>query len=608
MIRPFSASLRCRLVLPCLLFFTAFQASALDVEIEGVEDSKLEDNIRLHLNSLDVNPEVLGDPFWQDQISKTVSTAVEPFGYYNSEAVVELKDDDVILHVTLNTPLKVVNIFAEVFGDARSDEDFSKRFNSFALKKGDVLNQPIYENFKSSTFNYALSRGYFDFNWRAPRLALVREDREANILMIADSGQRYQFGDIKIVGDDKALEIIKRLQPFEKGEYYTSAKLTEFNRRLNQSSYFSRVIARPVVTEAQGKEVPVEITLVHKPRDAFNVGLGAATDTGARMRLKWERPWVNSRGHSVSSEVFLSQPEQSFTVDYRIPQGDITNDYISIEGGYQFIDYSNTNTEAETLTVAGHRYWQESDSPWQFDASLTYLRENYTQGADPAQTTQLVMPGYGVRYLNRDDSLNITKGTYFSAFYQIGRDGYGSDIDFQKAVVEAGIVRTYNRHWLMLRAEAGAIETNNFSKVPASLRFFAGGDQSVRGFAFRDISPKDDVLDPETGEINNVSIGGKYLATGSIEYAYEVVPNWRAAVFFDAGTAANTFSVSNNCDDATGSSSDDEIGDCSPGLAYGVGTGFHWKSPIGPVRVYVARGMSDYENTWRLHFILGPEL
>ena len=84
-----------------------------------------------------------------------------------------------------------------------------------------------------------------------------------------------------------------------------------------------------------------------------------------------------------------------------------------------------------------------------------------------------------------------------------------------------------------------------------------------------------------------MSVGGRYLVTASVEYAYRVAENWRAAVFTDAGTATNDF---------------DE------GLAYGFGVGFHWLSPIGPVRVYGARGLSEYENSWRLHFILGPEL
>ena len=602
MIHRFTVNAWQRFVLSCALVLPAFCTFAIDVDIEGVEDGKLEDNIRLHLNSLDISKDVLSDPFWQDELGATVSSAVEPFGYYNSTTTVEVSGDDVILHVNLDTPLTVTNVTREIIGTGREDKDFRDRFNAFSLKKGDVLNQPVYENFKSSMFNYALSHGYFDFNWQATRLDLVREERAANILLIAQSGPRYKFGEVKLIGDQKSEAILNRLKPFESGEYYSSAKLTEFNRRLNQSGYFSRVIARPVVSEAVDLTVPVEITLVHKPRDTFNVGLGAATDTGARLRLKWERPWINTRGHSVTSELFLSSPEQSFTVDYRIPMQDITNDYLSIEGGYQFIDYSNTNTEAETLTVAAHRYWQEANSPWQQDGSLTYLRENYTQGTSVEQTTQLVMPGYAIRYLDRNDPLNITRGTYLQAFFQFGRDNAGSDINITKTVLEGGMIRTLNKHWLMLRAEGGAIETNDFYRVPASLRFFAGGDQSIRGFAYRDISPKknvyidpetgeevvDVIIDPETGEeLTDVSVGGRYLVTASVEYAYRVAENWRAAVFTDAGTATNDF---------------DE------GLAYGFGVGFHWLSPIGPVRVYGARGLSEFENSWRLHFILGPEL
>ena len=564
-------------------------ANAIELEIEGVEQSALEDNIRLHVNNLDLSDALLSDPFWQDEIAKTVATAVEPFGYYNSVTRVEEDDDDIILHVELNTPLTVANVTREIIGQGRADPEFRKSFNGFALKKGDVLNQPVYESFKSSMFNYALSHGYFDFNWQVTRLDLVREEREANIVLIAQSGSRYKFGDISIVGDEKSAAILKRLTPFSTGEDYSSAKLTEFNRRLNQSGYFSRVIARPVVSKAKDLLVPIEITLVHKPKDSFNAGVGVATDTGPRLRLRWDRPWINSRGHSVSSELFISSPEQSLTLDYRIPMGDITNDYLSIEAGYQFIEYTNTDTEAETLSVATHRYWQETDSFWRQDGSLTYLREKYTQGAEPEQTTQLLMPGYAIRYLNRDDPLNITKGSYFQAFVQVGRADVGSDIDYAKSVIEGAMIRTLDKHWLMVRAEGGAIETSDFSRVPASLRFFAGGDQSIRGFAYRDISPKDDVvIDPETGEEQyDVSVGGKYLVTTSVEYAYRVADNWRAAVFTDAGTATNDF---------------DE------GLAFGFGTGFHWLSPIGPVRVYGARGLSDFENSWRIHFVLGPEL
>lgn len=576
----------CWLALCATLFHAAVWA--IEADIEGVKQSEIEENIRLHLNNLEVEKSALSDPYWQEEISRTVATAVEPFGYYNSQASVDIDDDTVVVTVNLDTPLIVANVTREIIGPGRSDEGFHEKFNAFPLKKGDVLHQPLYSRFKTAMFNYALSHGYFDFNWQVTRLDLVREEREANILLIAQSGPQYKFGELKLIGENKSKAILNRLKPFTTGQPYSSAVLTEYNRRLNQSGYFSRVIARPVVSEAEDLEVPIEITLVHKPTDSFNVGVGAATDTGPRIRLQWERPWVNSRGHSVSSAIFISSPEQSVTMDYRIPMKDITRDYLSVEAGYQFIEYSNSDTDAETLSLATHRYWQESDSPWQQDGSLTYLKETYIQGSDDEQTTQLIMPGYAIRYLNRDDTLNITKGTYFQAFTQVGRDNLGSDINIVKAVIEGGVIRTYKKHWLMMRAEAGAIKTNDFSSVPASLRFFAGGDQSIRGFAYRDISPKDTVTNLETGEEeSNVSVGGKYLATAGVEYAYRVAENWRAAVFVDAGTATNDF--------------DQDI-------AYGFGTGFHWLSPIGPVRVYGARGISDYENSWRLHFMIGPAL
>lgn len=577
------------LSLICTLASTAQAQEGISYNIQGVKDDKLRNNIRLHLNSLDVEKALLTDPYWQGEVSDTVATALQPYGYYNSETNVVIDDGDkVTVNVSLNAPLTINKVTREIIGAGREDKAFRERFDALKLKEGDVLNQTIYESFKSSMFNYALSNGYFDFYWQATRLDLVRGAKQANVLLIAQSGPQYQFGELKIVGEDKAKAIISRLKPFETGDAYSSAVLSDFNRRLNQSGYFNRVIARPVVSDAEGLRVPVEVSLQHRPTDAFNVSLGAATDTGPRVRLGWERPWVNDKGHSVSSDIFISEPEQSVTADYRIPMKNITRDYASIEAGYQFIEYANTSFESETLSLSAHRYWQKNDSQWQHDGSITYLRETYDQGELNTNTTSLVLPGYSLTYRNKDSELNISNGSYIQMLAQYGKEGFGSDIDFAKAVVEATLIRTFNDvHRISLRGEAGAIKTNSFDEVPTSLRFYAGGDQSVRGFDYREISPTADVIDPETGELVTDSIGGKYLLTTSVEYAYRLADNWRVAAFVDAGTATN---------------------DTSTTLTYSVGPGVHWLSPIGPVRLYVARGFAPDENTWQLHIMLGPEL
>jgi translocation and assembly module TamA len=587
-----AASLLVRGVLCSLvsaLFTFSHAQESISYDIQGVEDDKLRNNIRLHLNSLDVEKSLLTDPYWQDEVGETVATAVQPYGYYNSETRVRIEEGDkVTVNVALNTPLTINKVTREIIGAGREDKGFRERFNSLKLKEGDVLNQTIYESFKSSMFNYALSNGYFDYHWQATRLDLVREEKQANVLLIAQSGPQYQFGELKFVGDDKAKAIIERLKPFKAGDAYSSAILADFNRSLNQSGYFTRVIARPVVSEADGLLVPVEVSLLHRPTDAFNVSVGAATDTGPRVRLGWERPWVNSKGHSASSDIFISAPEQSVTADYRIPMRNITRDYASIEAGYQFIEYSNTSFESETLSLSAHRYWQHDKSPWQHDGSVTYLRETYDQGELSTNTTSLVLPGYSLTYRDKDSELNINNGTYLQMLTQVGREGYGSDIDFAKAVVEGLVIRTFNDvHRITIRGEAGAIKTNSFDEVPTSLRFYAGGDKSIRGFEYREISPKAEVISPETGKLTTDSIGGKYLLTSSVEYAYQVADNWRVAAFIDAGTATN---------------------DTSTTLTYGMGPGVHWLSPIGPVRFYIARGFSPDQNTWDIHIMLGPEL
>ncbi len=575
--------------LSAFLILLPLNVYAISYSIKGVKQDAIKDNIRLHLNNLDVETGLLDDPFWQDEVKSTISTAVEPFGYYNSDAEITIDGNDkVVVTVTLNSPLIVANVTREIIGKGRDDPAFRQRFNGFSLKQGDVLHQPTYTSFKSSMFNYALSHGYFDFHWQATRLDLVRENKEANILLIAQSGPQYQFGPLIFVGEDKAKDIIQRLAPFSEGEPYSSAALTDFNRKLNQSGYFNRVIARPVVSEAEGLLVPIEVSLAHRPKDAFNVSVGAATDTGPRVRLGWERPWVNDKGHSVSADIFVSAPEQSITADYRIPRRNITRDYVSIEAGYQFIDYTNTSIESETLSLSAHRYWQYDESPWQHDFSITYLQETYNEGDEIDTTTSLIMPGYAINYLEKDNDLLINFARYFKFSTQVGRDNAGSDINIVKSFAEGMFIHTLNEnHRFTVRAEIGAIKANDFSQVPTSIRFYAGGDQSIRGFEYRDISPKDEVTDPETGETSIESIGGKYLATASVEYAYRVAENWRVAAFTDAGTATN---------------------DTSTSLTYSVGSGFHWLSPIGPVRVYVARGFSPDETTWRLHLMLGPEL
>jgi translocation and assembly module TamA len=133
-------------------------------------------------------------------------------------------------------------------------------------------------------------------------------------------------------------------------------------------------------------------------------------------------------------------------------------------------------------------------------------------------------------------------------------------------------------HQFVGRGDLGYIVTDDFDGVPYNLRYFAGGDQSVRGYDYESLSPEEDGL----------LLGGQVLAVGSLEYNYQFRDGWRAAVFADAGNAYDE-NFSNE-------------------TKYGVGVGVRWASPVGPIRVDVAAGVSEDSVPIRLHFFIGPPL
>ena len=128
------------------------------------------------------------------------------------------------------------------------------------------------------------------------------------------------------------------------------------------------------------------------------------------------------------------------------------------------------------------------------------------------------------------------------------------------------------------RIGGGATATDTFDKIPPSLRFFAGGDQSVRGYSYESLSPEND-----DGEL----LGGQHMLTASAEYQRRVTGNWWGATFVDTGNAFNAWWPEE--------------------LKTGAGVGIRWISPVGPVRFDIAHPFDNEEDAWRLHFAIGPE-
>lgn len=354
------------------------------------------------------------------------------------------------------------------------------------------------------------------------------------------------------------------------------------------------------------KKIPVIVTLNADRLNSVEAGIGYGTDTGVRLRSQYRRAIVNKMGHSFDANLELSQIRQSFDGRYNIPYKHPLNDYISFVGGYEREDRDSIGNGLDLIVesaVAGvDRIIKGSRKEWQHIIGLRYrldrmtidgtLNENLDEDfnfddipdsflATGNEEQQSLLFGYEATKTTSDNRLNPTRGFKQNYKIQLGSESLLSDANM--AIANANWKFLYslgenNNHQFIGGANLGYIFTEDFDKVPYNLRFFAGGDQSLRGFDYKSLSP----------ESSGFKVGGQALAVGTLEYNYQFKEGWRAAVFTDVGNAYDEkFSNDNE---------------------YSLGLGIRWSSPIGPIRLDVASGVSDPDHPIRLHFFIGPQI
>ena len=346
------------------------------------------------------------------------------------------------------------------------------------------------------------------------------------------------------------------------------------------------------------KVIPVIVELNADKLNSAELGLGFGTDTGPRVRSQYRRAIVNERGHSFDANMEVSQIRQSIDGRYNIPYKHPLNDYIAIVGGYEREERDDVaegnGLLIESAVFGADRIIKRPMGNWQHTYGLRYRLDRIDVDGDVnvndipeaflgggSEEQQSLLLGYEASRLDSDRRVNPTKGIRQRYKVEIGSDALLTDVNL--AIVNAAWNALYSlgendNHQMFGRLELGYIFTDDFIKVPYNLRYFTGGDQTVRGFDYKSLSP----------EVDDYKVGGQALAVGSLEYNYQFKPGWRAAVFADAGNAYDK--------------------DFSNPTEYGVGVGIRWASPIGSIRVDVASGISDAGKPIRVHFFIGPQL
>lgn len=511
--------------------------------------------------------------------------AAQALGYYQAKIDSEVsspakagQSPRLIITIEPGEPVRLRNVTVRIEGEASELRTFRVP-DSKTLRPGAVLNHGNYEDAKRLIQNQASRYGFFSGRFARQRLAVDPRAGVADIELIYQSGPRYRLGAVTFGGDTPLDDdLLQRMVPFKAGTPYDSELIAELNNDLQSSGYFEGVRVDAAPTAAVSQQIPVAVQLqTRKPR-TMGLGLGYSTDVGPRGKANWTRHWVNPQGHSYGWEAELSAPRQNVGLWYDIPLDPPLTDKLRFAGGYQNEEIAGTDTLSKLLTV-GPEWHSKLPSGWQRVISLKYQREEYRLG-DDSGLSNLLMPGISYSYLRSDNRIDPNNGYRLQFDVQVAKEGLVSDTNLLHGnVLLKGLTTLGHNHRLLGRVQFGGSATNGYqNNIPPSLRFFAGGDQSVRGYDYQTLSPKNSDGD---------RIGGRYLVAASAEYQYSIAEKWRVATFIDQGNAFNTLEL--------------------PSLKTGVGFGVRWVSPVGPLRLDLAKALDD-DGGIRLHFSMGPEL
>lgn len=552
-------------------------ALALEFSIEGIEGDALE-NLRASLVSIqdleERDPEQL-----RARIIEQATQGMQSIGYYQSEFQVWQSPDQpdkVSLRVSAGEPVRLRSLRLVFNGEAGNDPAFTALRELLPLREGEVFHHGRYESLKTEVQSLALERGYFDATWSRHRVVIDSRQNAADAELVLESGARYRLGSVSFSQTLVRQDMLDALVPFRAGAEYDSAHILKLNKNLLDSRYFQSVRVRADHETAVNGVIPVAVQVENAQPNTVDLGIGYSTDVGPRVSGKWSRPLFNEKGHGVELAGEASSVRQSVDASYIIPWRHPIDDTFKMLYGVQREEVEDSVTYT---TVLGVQHQTKTASNWQRNTYLRWNRESYELASGEEGKTDLVLPGVSWTRTRAKGGADPYWGD--RQFYQLEASSrsLGSDVSLASARAGWRFLRSPGgRHRLFFRADLGAMGADIYEDVPPSQRFFAGGDQSVRGFGYKTLGPVD-----ADGNV----VGGRYLAVGSAEYGYQWTSRWRGHVFFDVGNAFD--------------SPDDE-------MAQGTGFGVAWRSPVGPIRLDFAWGISDPETPFRIHFSMGPAL
>lgn len=551
-----------------------------ELTIEGV-DQDLERNVRAYAaiasEPCDADERLIRRRF--RTLEKEVRTALEPFGYYRPTIETNLSRNDNCWQATVSIdrgePVRLRDIDIRIDGPASSDPVFTELLAKTSLVPDAVLVHASYDRLKRALQVRAADRGYFKAAYSTSRLDIWPDQGVADVTLHFASGPRYRIGEIRQEQQFIDPAIVLGYLDLDVGAAYDADNIARAYRDLSDSAYFSQIEILPDVENAVGEEVPVRIVLQPANRIEYTVGVGASTDTGPRFRAGFRNNRINRRGHRFFADLAVSTVLQGLSTEYRVPLSDPRREWFSTTASYSNEETDTFDNEAQQLGV---RWTKAMGESWLRTLSFDASREDFIVGED-VDTTLSIVPAITFDQKRSDRDVFARHGRRLGIRIRGTDESIGSSMSFVQATVWLRWIRSFGQgNRVLARLNAGATSSNDFAELPPSIRFFAGGDESIRGFDYDSLGPTD-----ADGSV----VGGENLLVASLEYERHLKGNFYGAIFVDAGNAFNNTDFE---------------------AEVGAGIGVKWRSPLGPIRFYLGYPVSNTDKNLRVHVRLGADL
>jgi translocation and assembly module TamA len=556
------------------------------LEISGV-DGELERNVRAFV-SLDDEPCDAEDWLIRRRyraLEKQARESLEPFGYYQPSISTQLTTGGNCWQATLEIdpgePVRYRTVDIVISGEAATDASFSSMPRREALQPGQVLRHADYDALKRQLQTLAADRGYLEASFSESRLDVWPAEGAADVKLHFISGPRYRLGEILIEQSFLDPAVARGFIDLTPGAWYDSAELSKAHQDLSESAYFGTVDIGPDLAKAKDGRVPIRISMQPGTRVEYTVGAGVSTDTGIRIRGGFRYNRLNKGGHQLLGDAYLSPLRQGLTTEYRIPRKNPRREWFSVAAAVLNEETDTFDTESQRI---GLRWTKLMSNTWLYTLSLDVSNESFNIAddviADDVTTSRLVVPGVKFDQKVADADVFPSRGHRLEVELNGTDESLGSTTSYAQAKIWTRWIRSFGTgNRILLRLKAGTTASQDFNLLPPSVRFFAGGDESVRGYDYESLGPED-----ADGNV----IGGTNLLVASVEYERLLKGNFYGAAFVDSGNAFDNT-------------------DFNPET--GVGVGLKWRSPLGLIRAYLGYPVTaDEDKSVKFHLRLGADL